>query len=332
MKSWDQYWPYKQISINDSEQRDICRDIKESCIAFIDILGFKDMVSSNIDKVILALRYLKLFRDSFFRLPLGSRGSGNIYQTDEDNDIEIDVDSEEYQNRPLATMFSDSIVISQEITKTFSFADFISAIAQIQFELLKEGILLRGGIDIGTVYHDESFIFGQGMVSAYLQESQISKYPRITISENALKRINMLEESEFENEFREYIWLGGKRFLLPPNNIERYFDLNELAYISFDKSGIPFIDYLMDGFHMLKFNSNTEDLESALDILDSENDTLLRIKHIIMDGLKKSNAQVHAKYEWLKEYYNKRISNIFESYIGKLGDDDLKKMGELYFV
>ena len=62
---WYEKWPYKQIGFGDIEQKDIRENMCECCIAFIDILGFKAMVNKNIEKVILALRYIKMFRDSF---------------------------------------------------------------------------------------------------------------------------------------------------------------------------------------------------------------------------------------------------------------------------
>ena len=198
---WYEKWPYKQIGFEDLEQKDIKENMHECCIAFIDILGFKAMVNKNIEKVILALRYIKMFRDSFYKIP--SR-MGNPKQTEVVSEPDEEID--EYENLPKATMFSDSIVISKEIDEYFSFSDFIQFIAQLQFELLREGILLRGGIDIGLVYHDDSFIFGSGMISAYLLESEVSKYPRITISQNAIKRIQMWDDEEFENKFKDYFY------------------------------------------------------------------------------------------------------------------------------
>ena len=83
--------------------------MKLSCVAFIDILGFSEMVKKDIDKVVLALRYVKLFRDSYCRLPsLDYIGEGRI------EDI-----------LPEATMFSDSIVLSHVINEDFDFYFFV---------------------------------------------------------------------------------------------------------------------------------------------------------------------------------------------------------------
>ena len=67
-------WPYVQLSKNDMEQNNLKAQMKECCVAFIDILGFKNMVSRDIDSVVLALRYIEMFCESFFKFP--SRGTG----------------------------------------------------------------------------------------------------------------------------------------------------------------------------------------------------------------------------------------------------------------
>lgn len=120
----------------------------ECCIAFIDILGFKDMVNNNIEKVILALRYIKMFRDSFYKIP---SHMGNPERTEVMSEPDEEVDEQE--NLPKATMFSDSIVISKEVDEYFSFSDFVQFIAQLQFELLREGVLLKGGPPLGSIIH-----------------------------------------------------------------------------------------------------------------------------------------------------------------------------------
>ena len=102
-------FPFKQWYIGDSENLEIKKSMKLSCVAFIDILGFSEMVKKDIDKVVLALRYVKLFRDSYCRLPsLDYKGEGRI------EDI-----------LPEATMFSDSIVLSHVINEDFDFYSFV---------------------------------------------------------------------------------------------------------------------------------------------------------------------------------------------------------------
>ncbi len=323
---WYEKWPYKQIGFEDVEQKDIKENMCECCIAFIDILGFKAMVNKNIEKVILALRYIKMFRDSFYRVP--SR-TGNPKQTEVVSEPYEAM--EEYDNLPKATMFSDSIVISKEIDEYFSFSDFVQFIAQLQFELLREGILLRGGIDIGLVYHDDSFIFGSGMISAYLLESEVSKYPRITISKNAIEKIQLRDKEEFENKFKDYVWFDNEKIFLFPQDLEKDFYDNELAFIKSDFEGITYIDYMRIGCQMIQ--ASKEDI-FAMDKYVCTNfieDTLSKIQKLIYNGMENEDIRVREKYEWLREYFNTTIRQIIKTYENRIVDiyKENEKMKEL---
>lgn len=57
------------------------------------------------------------------------------------------------------------------------------SLAEIQFELLKKGILIRGGITIGNISYNSQTnqLFGKAMNRAYELESKIANYPRIVI-------------------------------------------------------------------------------------------------------------------------------------------------------
>lgn len=323
---WYEKWPYKQIGFEDVEQKDIKENMCECCIAFIDILGFKAMVNKNIEKVILALRYIKMFRDSFYRIP--SR-MGNPKHTEVVS--EPDEEMDEYDNLPKATMFSDSIVISKEIDEYFSFSDFVQFIAQLQFELLREGILLRGGIDIGSVYHNDSFIFGSGMISAYLLESEVSKYPRITISRNAIEKIQLWDKEEFENKFKDYVWFNDEKVFLFPKDLEKDFYDNELAFIKRDSEDITYIDYMRIGCQMIQ--ASKEDIY-AMDNYVCTNfieDTLSKIQELIYNGIKNEDIRVREKYEWLRKYFNMTIRQIIKTYENRIVDiyeqnEEMKEM------
>ena len=45
----------------------------------------------------------------------------------------------------------------------------------------KSGLLIRGGISVGTYFSDELMIWGKGLVKTYQLENQIAVYPRIII-------------------------------------------------------------------------------------------------------------------------------------------------------
>lgn len=322
--NWEEMWPYKQIGLQDKEQETLKENMRECCIAFIDILGFKEMVEKDMDKVILALRYIKMFRDSFFRMPahLGIPE-------------EIDILGEPYEelmdriDLPKATMFSDSIVISKEIDEYFSFSDFVYFIAHIQYELLREGILIRGGIDIGQVYHDESFLFGPGMLSAYLLESTVSKYPRITIHENALAKVREWDYKRFEKEYSVPIRYNGKKEYLYPMDIESEMHMDEFEYIKATNTNQAYIDYLYFGCDVLELPPGISVNQAMAVFTDLQDDTLWRIRNVICDGLEYEDERVKEKYLWMKTYFNRTLERIFKTYKNKFAsqqeEDDFFK-------
>ncbi len=277
----DEKFPFKQLSINDSENVEIKNSMKLSCVAFIDILGFSEMVDKSIDKVILALRYVKLFRDSYCRLP----ATGYVGEF-------MDI-------FPEATMFSDSIVLSHAIDADFDFYSFVLYIAELQMELLKKGIIVRGGIEIGKLYHDDAFIFGEGLIDAYRMESKFAIYPRILVGEKILSKI----EKQFEEQYENVLRYNGA-----PKDWRAYENEN-LEYISIDSDGLKFINFLRQGLAVVdahNTNPHDWDLQNELSEEFFEN-TLQDIIEFIKCGLLNNEERVREKYIWLKNQYNKTL-------------------------
>lgn len=107
-------------------------------------------------------------------------------------------------------MFSDSIVISQPIAEV-DYPLFIELIAQLQYGLFTKGILIRGGISCGKLYHDEYYLFGKELIKAYLFESTYADYPRILIDTNLIEEIHKIVDKRFDQSWKEYISIDGER-------------------------------------------------------------------------------------------------------------------------
>ena len=60
----------------------------------------------------------------------------------------------------------------------------------------KYGIFIRGGITRGTLFCDDNFIYGQGLIEAYNLENHIAKHPRIIISNKIVDLIEKYSEEE----------------------------------------------------------------------------------------------------------------------------------------
>lgn len=138
-------------------------------VAFIDLLGFKDLVSTfetqpNIFEWTLSkLRALDAMKQMVYGFP-----------------EELDVHME-------YTVFSDSIVLSSRIPED----PVNTSLYQIAFTcsmLLRAGLFARGAIVDGYLYHKDNIILGQGMIDAYSQESTKALYPRVIVSENIIDR------------------------------------------------------------------------------------------------------------------------------------------------
>lgn len=152
------FWEFQE---GDIEKERYKNKLELRYVIFLDILGFKNMVNDNIDKVILALRMIKQF---FLEM----------YEWEKEEDLEDAVK---------VTLFSDSIIIS--IKKDVLAQMLVWHIAWLQLHLFTKGILIRGGIDVGYIYQDENMVFGDGLVSAYNLESEYAIFPRVIIGKNA---------------------------------------------------------------------------------------------------------------------------------------------------
>lgn len=135
-------------------------------IAFLDILGFSNMVKSDFESPTQNKTFLnKLFEIYKYTSNLHESSLGlNIIQ------------------------FSDSIVLSVPFSEE-SFSQFISVIATYQYDLFCEGIICRGRIASGKQFLQEGFLFSNGLIEAYMIENEIAKYPRIVVSTDLIELI-----------------------------------------------------------------------------------------------------------------------------------------------
>lgn len=184
-------------------------------------------------------------------------------------DIFKDTDFENETNDERC-IFSDSVVISYDDKKDVGNAfNLLLEVSAIQFELMLMGYATRGGITFGGLYHKNNVVFGPAMNYAYFLESEKAVFPRIIVS----------------SEFLEY----AKENESPQNSKKE-----EIKFIysllKKDSDGYYFVDYLSE----YGFADSYEENVYCLKI----------IKEFILQGLKKTDDRVKAKYIWLKNYYN----------------------------
>lgn len=264
---------------------------EKSFVAFLDVLGFKQMIKSKdltqinqyFGIVESAVRYLK-----------------NIPSKKNINSIVI----------------SDSIILSAPYTDTNEdnlemLRQLCMAIGLIQQSLAIKGIWLRGAICYGDTYFDSinSQIVGPAYVEAYLLEEKLAVNPRVILDSklipvlgyrNATELIDAVNKAD-QGGFQYSNW--GSRVLFewsdPIGNL-----VTEIA------QDLPlFIDYLSP----LLESHNTQAIEKVLDNIQTS---------------MYSNVQVYSKYRWVVDYI-KAISNRASLNDYQLEESLLLKLGQL---
>jgi hypothetical protein len=135
---------------------------EQKVVFFYDILGWKSEVESagKEPEKLGDLRRLILQHVRLLRLPV--------------------------QSPVNVSTFSDNVVISsiphRDVTPYF-----LREMATLQLMTMSLGFLMRGGITVGDIIHDEEVVFGPALIRAHELESKIAVYPRIVVDEQVLR-------------------------------------------------------------------------------------------------------------------------------------------------
>jgi len=249
---------------------------EQRLVAFIDILGFKEIVKqsendqSKIELIYSVLNYLKNWETSeVWDLKRVEIEEDTQYKGVENFDI---------REKTNSTSFSDSIVVSVKVDNNVNemASTLIVNLAYIGAILLEQGILFRGGLTIGNLVHNENgTVFGQGLIDAYKLESSSAKYPRIILSDKLLKELNYpLKTKRNRYPYHQYIH-------------------------RFDDGCV--------GFHQMQYYQVMQSWKELT--IDNLTTSLDKVRKTIIKGLDNSfeKPEVFAKYKWLKKQYHKLI-------------------------
>lgn len=132
-------------------------------VAFIDILGFSEMVRTDCESS-GPPKYLQRLYESH------TRASALLGK-----DIEAGL-----------IQFSDSIVFSRPFDLP-ALPGFLCAVAALQRTFLLDSLLCRGGVTFGRHFVKDRFLFSKGLIDAYQLETSQARYPRVVVSENLLQ-------------------------------------------------------------------------------------------------------------------------------------------------
>jgi hypothetical protein len=243
-------------------------ETRESLTAFIDILGFSQILKNKSANSKLELEFLHDFSK---KTDLAYSAISNIVKRKIKTGEEAHI-LESYSMR----RFTDNILIGCPIVKKsklrgkFELDTILLNISTYQFLMAANGYFTRGGLSIGNLYMDENTIFGYPIVEAYKIESEVALNPRIVLSADVMKLILTVfkEKSEQEN----------------------FYFHNQILL---DEDGNFFVNYLSSSI----FEENDE--AEAIQLIEN-------YKENIIKGMadNRKNERVHSKYVWLARYHN----------------------------
>ncbi len=156
----------------------------------------------------------------------------------------------------------------------------------IQAACVKNGILIRGALTIDYVHVGKELegpIFGPGLVKAHQMEEREAIYPRIIVDEEVINR--------FRND--RSLWREGHRQAQEVTYVENL--------LKRDAAGLSYVDYLS------AIESEIGSHAGYLEFLEGH-------KELIENGFAMDLERVvRRKYEWLKNYHNRRLSKIMKN-------------------
>jgi hypothetical protein len=109
----------------------------------------------------------------------------------------------EATGRPVSIKaFSDNIVLSLEIRgdSEDELLAIIKSVAALQSRLVMRGFFVRGAIAIGLHYMDDEIVFGEAILEAYDQESNVALNPRVILAPSAVSSLAKHREKYEERE------------------------------------------------------------------------------------------------------------------------------------
>jgi hypothetical protein len=197
----------------------IATEYRPHVCAFVDILGFSELVRSipqkpaRFDRILATLKELKARTQT----PKHDDGS-RCFHTRK------------------VTAFSDSIVISYPILECGAARALCRDLVWLARSLLVQRILVRGAVAAGNLYDNEGIVFGDALIEAHRLESTVAIYPRIILQDAVLK---------------------ADRWLKNAPALHSQLDDHEPMSIDRDADGVSFLNPLDSGFWSVDFPAPT---------------------------------------------------------------------------
>jgi hypothetical protein len=167
--------------------------------AFVDILGFRDLVQRSLDRPALQQQIRQLLREVVLAQPVWERDSpvdvieARLRQQGvADPRRKAEQAVKEYAACERGTSFSDSLVLSVTLNAR-SISSFVASLLFLSRGLAELGRYARGGVCLGLLCHEEDLCFGPALIAAYDVEREVAFYPRIVVTPEAHAAIAAVE-------------------------------------------------------------------------------------------------------------------------------------------
>lgn len=170
-------------------------------------------------------------------------------------------------------LFSDNICITIDYVENQNrLIDILVTINDLFFKFAQKGYFLRGGLDVGKFVDEKDIAVGVPLAIAYKLEQDIAMYPRVVLSPNYKKMLDILEESNSISEET----IAKKKYLIKQHC--------EVFYIN-------------TFFNLLNNENKIELLES--------------IRQSIVNNLRanRQKEKIFIKYDWLAKEFNAFLSD-----------------------
>ncbi|MGZ8932948.1 MAG: hypothetical protein ACXW06_06690 [Halobacteriota archaeon] len=215
------------------------RELRKSIIAFIDILGFKELVRNAKKEG----KSQEVFLNFHQALSTWFNRIDSLHNTIFEMPF-IGGKKDKYKIR----IFTDCILIGCPISKSGrsynfiegcdEFFEMLSTLYLLQAEMVNEGYFVPGTIAVDELYMDDVIIYGNGAIEAYEAETEQAKYPRIILiksSKSVLAEINKgFEDQQRDNYINNFFY----------KDRDGQFFLNYLESIKIGEHDYQFVDQL----------------------------------------------------------------------------------------
>lgn len=169
-------------------------------------------------------------------------------------------------------------------------------LAEHQFSFASQGVLMRGGISIGSLFvgSEKDVVFGPALVKSYKLESEYAVYPRIVIDRDLIADA---ESHGYIEQFRDYVQRG--------------------------EDGAYFIDYLF-GVSLTDFMfSEPGKAEANIEAHRR------MIEGVIAGDIRQRDERIKQKYIWLALYHNSAVKRLVKRREDLFGPGTFGRLADL---